>query len=212
MPSGTRRHYHRPTLFTNDMIDRYEGGADPARLAEAAHATAAALVHRGRANSDPAVLNRLVHLADADGLEEIAELWSDSPAITLPGSLWRLYALRRTVLQDPERLAVYFRDGRAGAPVHRAVAGVAEPPGPRELVDMTTAILTGAFTGDFDIALQRAAAFCRIVALGEASHADAADLADTDRGSALTRAAHRLTRTAEDLEACASEWRTHRLV
>lgn len=194
------------------MLDRYEGGVDPARLSEAAHATAAALVHRGRANSDPAVLDKLIRLADAEGLEEIAQLWAASPAVTLPGSLWRLYALRRTVLQDPERLAAYFRDGEHQAPVHRAVAGVAEPPGPQELVEMTTAILAGAFTGDYDMALQRAAAFCRVVALGEAAHADAADAASPARGSALTQAAKRLNGTAEDLDTAASQWRQGLLV
>ncbi len=207
MSSGTRRQYHRPTLFTSDMIDRYEGGADPARLSEAAHVTAGALVNRGRANGDPVVLEKLIRLADAEGLEEVAELWSASPAQTLPGTLWRLYALRRTVLQDPVRLAAYFRDGRAQAPVHQAIAGVAEPPGPQELVDMTTAILAGAFTGDYDVALHRAAAFCRVVALGETAHADAADHADPQRGSALTRAAHRLGGTADDLDAAAALWR-----
>lgn len=211
MTPGTPRQYHRPTLFTSDMLDRYEGGADPARLTEAAHVTAAALIHRGRSNTDPAVLERLIHLADADGLEDLAQLWKASPAVTLPGSLWRLYALRRSVLQDPERLAAWFRDGREHAPVSRAVAGVAEPPGPQELVALTTDILTGAFTGEFDMALLRAAAFCRVVALGESLHADAADLADERRGTALTQAAARLNHTARELEACAAEWRLGRL-
>jgi len=205
------RQYHRPTLFTPDMLDYHPGGSDPAAVAEAAHVTAATLVHRGRGSTDPDVLARLVRLADADGLEEIASLWSSSPAVSLPGALWRLYALRRTVLQSPEQLAAWFRDGRTHTPVHRAVAGVAEPPGPRELVDMTTSILTGAFTGEFDMALLRAAAFCKVIAVGESLHADAADPGDARRGSALTRAAGRLVRTAEDLEAAAAEWRRGRL-
>ena len=36
---------------------------------------------------------------------------------------------------------------------------------------------------------------------------DAADLADPQRGSALTRAAHRLGGTADDLDAAAALWR-----
>lgn len=205
------RQYHRPTYFTPEMMEHQPGGTDPAAVAEAAHLTAATLVHRGRSSTDPQVLQRLIGLADADGLEEIAGLWSTSPAVSLPGALWRLYALRRTVLHSPDQLAAWFRDGRSHAPVHRAVAGVAEPPGPRELVDMTTSILTGAFTGDFDMALLRAAAFCKVVAVGESLHADAADPADERRGTALTRAAGRLQRTAEDLEASASQWRKDRL-
>jgi hypothetical protein len=57
------------------------------------------------------------------------------------------------------------------------------------------------------MALLRAAAFCKIVAIGESLHADAADPADASRGSALTRSASRLQRTAEELEAGAAEWR-----
>jgi hypothetical protein len=201
------RQYHRPTLFDNRLIDRFEGGADPAALSEAAHTTARTLVFRGRANTDPAVLNRLVRLADADGLQEIAGLWAGCPAVSLPGALWRLYALRRVVVQDAQKVATWFRDGRAHAPLQRVVAGVAEPPGPKELVELTTSILSGAFTGEFDMALLRAAAFCKIVAIGESLHADAADPADASRGSALTRSASRLQRTAEELEAGASEWR-----
>ena len=34
------------------------------------------------------------------------------------------------------------------------------------------AILTGAYTGEFDVALERFAAFCRVVALGQAVAAD----------------------------------------
>lgn len=205
------RQYHRPTLFENQFIDRFEGGADPAALSEAAHTTARTLVLRGRANTDPAVLQRLVGLADADGLQEVAALWSGCPSISLPGALWRLYALRRTVLQDPRRLATWFRDGKDHAPLQRVVAGVSEPPGPQELVELTTSILTGAFTGDFDMALLRAAAFCKVIALGESFHADAADPSDSARGSSLTHSAARLHRTAEELESCAAEWRRDRL-
>jgi hypothetical protein len=203
----TPRQYHRPTLFENQQIDRFEGGADPAALSEAAHTTARTLVMRGRANTDPAVLRRLVGLADADGLQDVAALWSGCPPVSLPGALWRLYALRRVVIQEPHKVATWFRDGRAHAPLQRVVAGVAEPPGPKELVELTTSILSGAFTGDFDMALLRAAAFCKVVAIGESLHADAADPADSSRGTALTRSASRLQRTAEELESGATQWR-----
>lgn len=201
------RQYHRPTLFEGAKLDNREGGADPARLNDAAHTTAAALVDRGRASEDPELVARLVRLADGEGLQDLAALWSRCPAVTLPGALWRLYAIRRAVVGSPQQWSAGYRDGTAHAPVAEVVAGVAEPPGPDELVSMTDSILTGAFAGDFDVALLRAAAFCRVVAVGRSVHADAADLADEARGTALTTSARRLLHTAEDLEAAAAAWR-----
>ena len=56
-------------------------------------------------------------LADEQGLEAIAEMWAESPARSLPGALWRLYALRAATVQDPERISVYFKAGKDTAQV-----------------------------------------------------------------------------------------------
>ena len=47
--------------------------------------TAQALVQAGKLNADPQVRERLVSLAEDEGLEVIAELWSKTPARSLPG-------------------------------------------------------------------------------------------------------------------------------
>lgn len=208
--SGAPRH-HKPKPFAPADFEPYVGGADPARVSEAAHLAAQALVHHGRASEDPAVTERLVALADKEGLEAIAEMWAESPARSLPGALWRLYALRAVTVQDPERMAAYFSAGRQRAQVEHVVAGVAEPPGAEELRTMADSILSGAFDGDFDVALERAAAFCRVVALGQVDHADAAEHANGAHASKLTRNSHLLVRTAEDLEAAAHAWRRQEL-
>ena len=58
----------------------------------------------------------------------------------------------------------------SGSPTCRTWSpGVAEPPGPAEMQQLTDAILTGVFDGDLAIALERAAAFCRVVASGRAA-------------------------------------------
>lgn len=137
----------------------FNGGADPARVSEAAHLAARALVSKGRSSDDPEVTERLVRLADQQGLEAIAEMWAESPARSLPGVLWRLYALRAATQHEPERVAVYFAQGKDTAQVSHVVAGVAEPPGAEELKAMADAVLSGAFDGDFDVALERTAAF-----------------------------------------------------
>ena len=197
----------RPALFGPAVMDTFLGDPDPALRIEAAHLTAAALVEHGRSNTDPELTARLVALADDDGLDEIAELWAARPAPTLPGALWRVYALRAGIRRDPAGMARAFEDGRRRAPVHEAVAGVAEPPGPVEVLDLADAILAGAFTGDLAVALQRAAAFCHVVATGWAVQADHL----VDGGVDLTRQASGLARTGTDLEEAARRWRAGEL-
>ena len=191
------------------------GGAeslDPARVTEVAHETAAVIVRTGRAAHDPALTSKLVALVDDLGLSTIAELWSDRPARTLPGALWRLYALREWVRRDALGASADYAAGIRFADVPHVVAGVADPPGPAEVLELTDAILTGVFEADLAIALDRAAGFCRVVAAGRAqrandSDANLSDVHDSLWSSAQTRRAASLLTTADDLEACARLWR-----
>lgn len=194
----------RPAFFGPSALDSFVGAPDPAQRVEAAHATAEALVRHGRGGDDE-VAARLVALADEHGIDEVAELWSDQPADTLPGALWRLYALRAGMRQDPSGLARAFDAGRGRAPVHEAVAGVGEPPGADEVLALADAVLAGAFTGDLAVALERAGAFCRVVSTGWAVLAD--DLADAALAAATTRRAADLLRTGAQLETAAGLWR-----
>ena len=198
---------HKPVPFSPADFENHAGGIAPARVSEAAHLAARALVRGGRESNDPEITKRLVKLADKQGLEAIAEMWAASPARSLPGALWRLYALRAATLHDPEGISVFFRAGQQKAQVANAVAGVAEPPGAEEITVMANAILSGAFDGDFDIALDRSAAFCRVVALGQATLAVERGVAHPEHATALTKKAHQLVRTAEDLESAAKSWR-----
>lgn len=193
--------------------DELPGGIDPALRSQVAHTTAAAVVHGGRAGAgdDPALVERLVHLVESEGLDVVAALWADSPASTLPGTLWRLYVLREWVRRDPSTLADRYRLGVAAAEVSHAVAGVVSPPGPEELRTVLDAVLSGVYTGDLAVALERGAAFCRVLATGAAFDADHLDLADADSATRLTRGAGSLVRTAEELEHAAALWRTDQL-
>ena len=203
---GANRH-HKPKPFAPIDFEPFAGGPDPARVSEAAHLAAQALVRHGRDSDDPVITERLVKLTDEQGLEAIAEMWAESPARSLPGALWRLYALRAATVQDPERISVYFRAGKDTAQVSNVVAGVAEPPGADEMRTMADAVLSGAFDGEFDVALERSAAFCRVVALGQVTLADGAEHANEAHASRLTRNSHQLVKTAEDLEHAANAWR-----
>lgn len=202
----TRAH-HRPLLFTDREFAAYEGAPDPADVTEIAHETAAVLVGAGRANEDPQVTERLVALTDELGLSTVAQLWSARPAVSLPGALWRLYTLREWVRRDPAGASADYTAGIRFAQVSHAVAGSADPYGPQEIRQLVDQILEGVFTGDLSVALDRAAAFCRVVASGRADRAERHDGLDDSAAHEATRSAARLTDTARDLSKAASAWR-----
>ena len=171
----TGRTHHRPMTPGDGFFAEIAGGTDPAKVREAGDLAATILVRGARESDDTALAERVVHLAENEGLETLAEVWSGAPADTLAGSLWRLFLLRSWVYADPDRVSAEFEAGQRRVDVARVVAGVAEPPGPDELRGMVDDVLRGIARGDFAITLFRAAAFARIVAagratLGESSH------------------------------------------
>lgn len=174
----------------SNFFEAMTGGADPALVSEAADRAATLLVRGARASDDAAIADRVVHLAETEGLETLADLWSGSPADSLAGCLWRLYVLRAWVYADPSLAAREFEAGRSTAQVARVVAGVADPPGPDELRAMVDEVLSGIGGGEFADVLLRAAAFARVVAVGRAH------LGHEDHG-----AAGRMLVLSEQLEA-----------
>jgi hypothetical protein len=173
----TGRQHHRPMTPGDGFFADIVGGADPAQVREAGDLAATVLVRGARASDDPELAERVVHLAETEGLETLAEVWSGAPSDTLAGSLWRLFLLRSWVYADPNRVAADYEAGQRRVDVARVVAGVADPPGPDELRRMVDDVLRGITRGDFAVTLFRAAAFARIVAagraaLGSASHGE----------------------------------------
>nr|NLD40928.1 hypothetical protein [Actinomycetales bacterium] len=196
------RQHHRPARLDEFHAETIPGSVDPAATSELAHATARALVDggRGRAN-DPALVRRLVTLVEDEGIETIAELWSLSPAETLPGALWRLYLIREWAQRNPHQVVRAYRAGLAAAEVAGAIAGVVIPPGPEDVMETADRILAGVFDGDLDVALDRASAFVRVAATGLAFAAgedseEARARVQTARASSLMRTALELERTA----------------
>ncbi|HWJ67951.1 MAG TPA: hypothetical protein VNT31_14845 [Nocardioides sp.] len=160
--------HHKPVPREAAFFDEQQDGADPALVTEAAERAAVLLVRGAHDSDDAGVAERLVHLADTEGIEAIAQVWSHAAADSLAGCLWRLYLLRSWVYADPAGVARQFEAGRARAPFARVVAGVADPPGPDELRAMIDQVLRGIASGDFADVLFRAAAFARVVAAGRA--------------------------------------------
>ena len=193
-------------MLDPQQADEIPGVNDPTLRAEIAHTTACALVREAHAHEDPEVVERLVRLVETEGLDVVAALWADSAPDSLPGALWRLYVLREWVRRDPATVTLRFRLGVVHAPVHEAVAG-ASGPSPEDMLRLADAVLSGVFAGDLAIALERAGAFCRILAVGAAFDADSVDVTDGPRATHMTRRASSLVRTAEELESCAHLWR-----
>ncbi|MDQ6641527.1 MAG: hypothetical protein M3Y66_03425 [Actinomycetota bacterium] len=203
MSEEERHRPRRPAMFNPSAMETFARSLDPLRQIEAAHESAAILVHTGRTARDPELTARLVALVEELGLSTVADLWAARPARSLPGCLWRLYVLREWVRRDPGGASADYLAGMRFTDVNHAVAGVAEPPGPDELAAMTDAVLAGVFAGDLAVALDRAAAFCRVVSAGRA---------DLSEGEEAAQRAAQLLTTAADLAGAANLWREGELL
>lgn len=156
----------RPGQLDQMMADNIAGGADPAQINEMSHASAAALLDRVHHTQDAELVERVLTLVDREGVDVIAELWSSAEPDSLPGILWRLYLLRTWMRKNRESIARLWRAGEPVATTASAIAGVDQAPTEDDIAHIADSILAGAFTGDFAVALERAAAFTDVVALG----------------------------------------------
>lgn len=200
--------FHRPVRRPATAFDKIVAPDDPAGLARVAHSTANALVARVRAEPESDIVARLVGFTDTHGIDTLAELWSHSPARTLPGALWRIYLLQLMIHHDPHTASLLYQRGTVELrSVDPVVAGATTPAGPEELVTLADAILRGVFEGDLAVALERAAAFCRVQATGATHVADDYEGTEPERAFDLTRRAARLAGYATDLTASARLWR-----
>ena len=206
--SDSPREFHKPVRRPAELFDRLFAADDPAEVSRVAHSTAHALLSRVRADPSVDVVERLVAFTDDHGIDDIAELWSRSPARSLPGALWRLYLLQLMIHDDAATAALLFERGRVEmATVDPVVVGAPAPAGPEELVQLIDTILRGLFEGDFAVALERAAAFCRVQASGSTHLADDYENTESERATAPTTRALRLSTYADDLAAAAALWR-----
>lgn len=198
--SGDAPRPHRPALFADltEMIDA-AGGASPSSRAEIAAATAAVVVRAGRCPGDG---ERFVGLADQVGLDTLAALWRDADPVSLPGALWALYLLRQWCQTDGGEVTRLWRAGEPLAPAEAVVAGVADYADGSAIRQLADAALAGVYRGDLAVALERAAAFFRVVAAGRRS------LGGSDHtGAGAVDLAERNDRVAGALSTAASRWR-----
>ena len=204
--------FHKPTQFSGSKFESFQGGDDPASISRVAHETAQALLARVRSDPDPRIVERLIAYTDEHGIDTVAELWSRATPRSLPGALWRMYLIRLLIRQDPDGTAFLYQRGvDVTVSIDPVVAGASIPTGPAEIIVVADEILRGVFSGDFAVALDRAAAFCRVTSAGCTSVADDLDATEPARSSELTTRALRFSTTAQDFASCARLWHQHSL-
>ncbi|PJM75832.1 hypothetical protein [Bifidobacterium simiarum] len=223
--SGSAR-FTRPAQLDAALVDQLAGGVDPQQLSDMSHTTAASLLDRVHHTQDPQVVDRVLTLVEHEGVDLVAELWSSAEPESLPGVLWRLYMLRTWMRRNRENISRLWRLGEPVATTASAIAGVDQAPTADDIARTADSILSGAFTGDFAVALERASAFCSVIAaglvaetkrrqeeaqrLGLTALETQAKLANSG-ASHMVKTAKSLSGTAKDFRAGAGLWREGRL-
>jgi len=177
---------------------------DPAEISAVAHATAHALLSRARTAEDDRTREALVRFADDNGLDTLAELWSQAHPLSLPGALWRLYLVRAVLQHNPEDSAQLFQWGVEDLEtIDQVVAGAPDPLSAADFSAVIDDILLGAFEGDLAHALERASAVARAVSAGAIS----LTWADDQEAPYFTSRSLTWSVIAQELSGCAARAR-----
>ena len=218
------RQFHRPARLDPEAAESIEGAIDTAAASELAHQAAQALfgdsplADDGPGAGDPGEwITRpgVVAGVAAHGVDAVAELWADSPAVTLPGALWRLFLVREWIRRDPAPIARRYAtvidlsaaDDSALSRFEAARAEARPAPSPDDLRAVLDRVLAGGLADTAALApvLLVVAGFLRALAAGSNPvwiADDADELADrvTRRDSALLATADELTEAARRAE------------
>ncbi|WP_103062033.1 hypothetical protein [Actinomyces qiguomingii] len=222
------RQFHRPARLDPEDAENIEGGVDTAVTSELAHRAAQALV--GGFPEDAVETDASVELITRDGVvaavaghgvDAVAELWADSPATTLPGTLWRLFLVCEWLRRDPDLverryatvvdLTAIASEPKAAAARVRLDAALADArrvPSPQEVRAALDEVLTGRIEDSVPALvpiLNMTAGFLRSLAAGSNAtwiDDDADELAHrvTRRDSALVATADELAEAARRAE------------
>lgn len=108
---STRKAPRRPAMLDAEQAENIPGAEDAASSSEVAHLVAQTLL--GIEKESDENVQRLRQLLESGGIDTVSELWSTSPAGTLPGTLWRLYLIYQWYLRDPQLVNERFQQGLA---------------------------------------------------------------------------------------------------
>lgn len=186
------REHHRPATPGAAFFEALQDGLGPDERQRVADRTATVLVRGASQAGDAEVADRIIRLADAEGLEALADLWSGSAPNSLAGALWRLYVVRAWIHADPHRAARAYEAGQGTAQVARVIAGVSDPPTPESVCAAIDDVMRGIVHGTFVDVLWRAAAVVHVLAAGQGLRPSV--------GTSTVKEAARLITLAEQLE------------
>ena len=214
------RQFHRPARLDPEAAEQIEGSADTAVASELAHRAAQALVGGFPTTpDDPITREGVIAVVAGQGVDDVAELWADSPATTLPGALWRLFLVREWIRRDPALVERRYAtvvdltgpddDGALASRLDAALAQGRPAIAPEELRERLDSALAGALEGSVPALaplLATTSSFLGALAAGSAPQwidDDADPLADrvTRRDSALLATADELADAAARAQA-----------
>lgn len=155
----------------------------PEKRAGLARDTALILLGRAEDVTFPDdMAHRVRAFVDEGGLDDLAELWADSPALSLPGALWRLYRVRDQIVKQPDDVAALLSRGQQSLnTIDPVVAGLDDPVSAGNVVELIDSVFFGALEGELSWALIRVAALAKLITHGLAT------LPDGDDTGLLTR-------------------------
>ncbi|WP_122819790.1 hypothetical protein [Varibaculum vaginae] len=108
---NTRLTPRRPAMLDAEQAENIPGAEDGAISSEVAHLVAQTLLGIEKENDEN--VKRLRQLLESGEIDTVSELWSNSPATTLPGTLWRLYLVYQWYLRDSQLVNHRFQQGIA---------------------------------------------------------------------------------------------------
>lgn len=152
----------------SEDIDEAVWRSHPERKAGLARDTA--LLILGRTTDTPLphdMTARVTAFITEGGLDDVAHLWADAPAISVAGALWRLYRVRDQIRKQPEDIARLVTIGHdALDTIDPVVAGLRDPITADGVVTLIDSVFLGAFDGELAEALTRVGALAKLVARG----------------------------------------------
>lgn len=207
------RQFHRPARLDPEAAEQIEGSADTAVASELAHRAAQALIGGFPTDGEEGPITRagVTAAVASQGVDDVAELWADSPASTLPGTLWRLFLVREWIRRDPQLVASRYAttidlttDEAATARFEAALSEATPAPAPADMRSHLDEVLAGRLEGSVTALaplLRMTSGFLRALAIGSNSvwiEDDADELADrvTRRDSALLATSEELAEAA----------------